>query len=59
MYALCVSGAVNTHGFVWNFFMRYIKNVIHSFIHLIYIYSGIVQMSLFWDSVVGGRHNVY
>ena len=24
MYALCVSGAVNTQGFVWKFFMRYI-----------------------------------
>ena len=24
MYALCVSGAVNTQGFVWKFFMCYI-----------------------------------
>ena len=30
MYALCVSGAVNTYGFVWKFFMRYIKKFIHS-----------------------------
>ena len=34
MYALCVSGAVNTQGFVWKFFMRYIYIFIHSFIHL-------------------------
>ena len=33
MYALCVSGAVNTQGFVWKFFMRYIYIFIHSFIH--------------------------
>ena len=26
---LCVSGAVNTQGFVWKFFKRYIKNSIH------------------------------
>ena len=32
MYALCVSGAVNTQGFVWKFFMRYIYIFIHSFI---------------------------
>ena len=32
MYALCVSGAVNTQGFVWKVFMRYIKKFIHSFI---------------------------
>ena len=32
MYALCASGAVNTQGFVWKVFMRYIKNFIHSFI---------------------------
>ena len=31
MYALCVSGAVNTQGFVWKYFMRYIKKN-HSFI---------------------------
>ena len=33
MYALCVSGAVNTQGFVWKFFMRYIYkfSFIHSF----------------------------
>ena len=31
MYALCVSGAVNTQGFVWKFFMRYIYIFIHSF----------------------------
>ena len=32
MYALCVSGAVNTQGFVWKVFMRYIyKFFIHSF----------------------------
>ena len=30
MYALCVSGAVNTQGFVWKFFMCYIKKFIHS-----------------------------
>ena len=33
MYALCVSGAVNTQGFVWKFFMPYIKKN-HSFIHI-------------------------
>ena len=32
MYALCVSGAVNTQGFVWKFFYALYKNVIHSFI---------------------------
>ena len=32
MYALCVSGAVNTQGFVWKLFMRYIESFIHSFI---------------------------
>ena len=31
MYALCVSGAVNTQGFVWKFFMRYTNFFIHSF----------------------------
>ena len=31
MYALCVSGAVNTQSFVWKFFMRYIYKF--SFIH--------------------------
>ena len=37
MYALCVSGAVNTQGFVWKFFMRYIYtfSFIHSFIYLL------------------------
>ena len=30
MYALCVSGAVNTQGFVWKFCMRYIYFFIHS-----------------------------
>jgi len=40
MYALCVSGAVNTQGFVWKFFMRYIYIFIHSFIHLIEIGHG-------------------
>ena len=35
MYALCVSGAVNTQGFVWKFFMRYIYIFIHSFIHVL------------------------
>ena len=33
MYALCVSGAVNTHGFVWTFFYALYINF-HSFIHL-------------------------
>ena len=35
MYALCVSGAVNTQGFVWKFFMCYIKKFIQSFIIII------------------------
>ena len=35
MYALCVSGAVNTQGFVWKFFMRYLYIFIHSFIHVL------------------------
>ena len=37
MYALCVSGAVNTQGFVWKFFYALYINFhsfIHSFIHL-------------------------
>ena len=33
MYALCVSGAVNKHGFVWKFFMCYIYILIHLFIN--------------------------
>ena len=32
MYALCVSGAVNTQGFVWKFFYALYINF-HSFIH--------------------------
>ena len=32
MYALCVSGAVNTQGFVWKFFYALYINL-HSFIH--------------------------
>ena len=32
MYALCVSGAVNTQGFVWKFFINLYINF-HSFIH--------------------------
>ena len=34
MYALCVSGAVNTQGFVWKLFMRCIYIFIYSFIDL-------------------------
>ena len=35
MYALCVSGAVNTQGFVWKFFMAIYKfSFIHSFIQV-------------------------
>ena len=30
MYALWVSGAVNTQGFVWKFCIRYISIFIHS-----------------------------
>ena len=30
MYALCVSGTVNTQGFVWKVFMRYIYIFIRS-----------------------------
>ena len=37
MYALCVSGTVNTQGFVWYFFMCYIS--FHSFIHSIWFNS--------------------
>ena len=34
MYALCVSGAVNMQGFVWNFFYALYKYInFHSFIH--------------------------
>ena len=33
-YALCVFGAVNTQGFVWNFFYALYINF-HSFIHII------------------------
>ena len=33
MYALCVSGAVNTQGFVWKFFYALYINF-HSFIHI-------------------------
>ena len=32
MYALCVSGAVNTQGFVWKFFYALYKKI-HSFIY--------------------------
>ena len=35
MYALCVSGAVNTQGFVWKFFYALYINF-HSFIHSSY-----------------------
>ena len=33
MYELCVSGAVNTQGFVWKFVMRYNYIYFHLFIH--------------------------
>ena len=33
MYALCVSGAVNTQGFVWMFFFYALYINFHSFIH--------------------------
>ena len=33
MYALCVSGAVNTQGFVWKFFFYTLYINFHSFIH--------------------------
>ena len=36
MYALCVSGAMTTQGFVWNLFMRYIYIFIHSFIDILF-----------------------
>ena len=36
MYALCVSGAVNTQGFVWKFFYALYINL-HSFIHLVLV----------------------
>ena len=43
MYALCVSGAVNTQGFVWKFFYALYINF-HSFIHsLCTIYSQLKQ----------------
>ena len=35
MYALCVSGAVNTQGFVWNVFYALYINF-HSFIHTVW-----------------------
>ena len=34
MYALCASGAMNTQGLVWNFFLRAIYINFHSFIHI-------------------------
>ena len=43
MYALCVSGAVNTQGFVWKFFMRYIYIFIHSFTHSVSLLFDICQ----------------
>ena len=33
MYALCVSGAVNTQGFVWKSFMRHTYINLPTFIH--------------------------
>ena len=43
MYALCVSGAVNTQGFVWKFFMRMIYKF--SFIHSSNDRGNILQIS--------------
>ena len=34
MYALCVSGAVNMHGFAWKFFFYALYINFHSFRHL-------------------------
>ena len=50
MYALCVSGAVNTEGFMWKFFMRYIYIFIHSFIHTFTVQS--VSVLKFLDLVI-------
>ena len=45
MYALCVSGAVNTQGFVWKFFYALYINF-HSFIHVLAINFGRTVLSL-------------
>ena len=49
MYTLCVFGAVNTQGFVWEFFflMRYIYIFIHSFIILFLIPLG--DLFIYWS----------
>ena len=45
MYALCVSGAVNTQGFVWKFFYALYINF-HSFIHCFGCVRGFTEVVL-------------
>ena len=45
MYALCVSGAVNTQGFVWKFFYALYINF-HSFIHSFKIALSVIHSVL-------------
>ena len=49
MYALCVSGAVNTQGFVWKFFMRYytFSFILHSVKFLLLSSSSSLQSPTF------------
>ena len=42
MYALCVSGAVNTQGFVWKLFLFYFYRLyinFHLFIHILRVWD--------------------
>ena len=48
MYALCVSGAVNTQGFVWKFFYALYINF-HSFIHKYKVHKLHHRMYLRWS----------
>ena len=43
MYALCVSGAVNTQGFVWKFFYA-LYIIFHSFIHLLVVFNDVMAV---------------
>ena len=52
MYALCVSGAVNTQGFVWKFFYALYINF-HSFIHSFMYFI----LFVWWTAEVKGRYD--
>ena len=53
MYALCVSGAVNTQGFVWKFFYALYINF-HSFIHSNHLYKVRPVAFFFFSFFFGG-----